>query len=95
MEVYKRFQDALTNSLVKSSIDYGRKVQIKQSSKKQNTEQRSQFNEHEEQMINKYMSYFRENGIDSPIPFLYQPTPTDERLVAEAIRRIKNSEKSL
>lgn len=97
MDLYRRFQNELYDRSIKYSIEQGRKLEGKRenttrSSKSTEYINNIRFSEDEELIINQYVSYFSEYGIDAPINFLVKPSERDAKLIEEAISRLKKQE---
>jgi len=100
IDLYRRFQNELYDRTIKRSIEQGRKLEGKKENAVRNPKANDHsnnvgFSEDEELLINQYVSYFSEYGIEAPINFLATPSERDTRLIHEAISRLKNQEKTI
>lgn len=88
MEILTEMQVRLNEQVVQNSINYGQQLERKKPTpKKETTQNVLQFTEKEEQFIENYINYFRENGVDKPINFVFQPNDRDNEILEEAKRR--------
>lgn len=88
MEIFTEMQARLNEQIAQNSINYGQQLERKrQEPKKETTTPVLEFTEAEEQFIENYINYFRENGLDKPISFVFQPNERDMEIIEEAKRR--------
>ena len=99
IDLYSRFQKELYDRSVKESVEYGRKLEGRKNDTKNiiNTPaiEKVGFSDEEESIIEQYVSFFREHGIDAPINYLFTPGENDKILIAEAIKRVKETTRIL
>lgn len=107
--IYSTMQQILNEKIIldatRQGIKLGKEQAIADLNTKQNvafddlkinepTEEKAPFNEVEETLINQYVDFYMQNGIDAPMKFAFEANERTLQLLQEARKRAINLQKS-